>query len=167
MMKLFKTISLLIILVISAKSSLFGQNNDTKNDSKKENIIAPIVTLFDSMRSQDTTLLRSAFIENPYLATISGPVENLSYRDASTLEDFVNSIGNHKGSKLDERINTEKIEIQSDGMMASAWVPYHFYVGDAFSHCGVNIFIMMKDEAGNWKITSITDTRKKEGCEFE
>jgi hypothetical protein len=166
MMKLFKTLLFLLILLISGQLSIFGQNNDNKNEFERDNILAPIVTLFDSMRAQDTTLLRSTFIENPYLATISGPVENLSYRDASTLDDFVNSIGNHSGSQLDERINTENIIIQSDGMMATAWVPYQFYVGDTFSHCGVNVFIMMKDEAGNWKTTSITDTRRKESCEI-
>jgi hypothetical protein len=40
---------------------------------------------------------------------------------------------------------------------------YVFYVGDRFSHCGVDSFQLVRISAG-WRIIQIADTRRKEGC---
>jgi hypothetical protein len=47
--------------------------------------------------------------------------------------------------------------------MASVWAPYKFYLGDKFSHCGVDVFQLMKTGDG-WKIIYIVDTRRKGDC---
>lgn len=52
------------------------------------------------------------------------------------------------------------VEIQVDGPLATAWVPYVFYVGDQLSHCGVNAFQFAELESG-WKIIQVTDTRRR------
>ena len=40
---------------------------------------------------------------------------------------------------------------------------YRFYVGDTFSHCGVNAVQLAKLD-GRWQITNLMDTRRQ-GCE--
>jgi hypothetical protein len=40
---------------------------------------------------------------------------------------------------------------------------YKFYVGETFSHCGVNSFQLFKDKEG-WKIIYLIDTRRKDPC---
>jgi hypothetical protein len=67
-----------------------------------------------------------------------------------------------KGEKLDEQLLSYDIKI--DGDMAIAWTPYKFYFNDKFSHCGVNIFTLIKREQ-RWKIMGITDTRRRQGCD--
>jgi hypothetical protein len=53
--------------------------------------------------------------------------------------------------------------IKIDGPLAHAWVGYEFWLGDTFSHCGVNsIHLMKKDNA--WKIINITDSRRRADC---
>ena len=47
--------------------------------------------------------------------------------------------------------------------MAIAWTPYTFYFNDQLSHCGVNVFSLIK-RGDAWKIMGVTDTRRKEGC---
>jgi hypothetical protein len=54
-------------------------------------------------------------------------------------------------------------DIKIDDNMAIAWTPYEFYITDKFSHCGVNVFTLIKTEQG-WKIAGIIDTRRKEKC---
>jgi hypothetical protein len=44
-----------------------------------------------------------------------------------------------------------------DGPIAMVWLPYDFYVNGTWSHCGVDIFTMVKDDAG-WKIASLAYT---------
>ena len=47
--------------------------------------------------------------------------------------------------------------------LASVWVPYEFYLGDKFSHCGVDAFHLARFEDG-WKIIGLADTQRREGC---
>jgi hypothetical protein len=44
-----------------------------------------------------------------------------------------------------------------DGPIAMVWLPYDFYVNDTWSHCGVDIFTMVKSDRG-WKIASLAYT---------
>ncbi|RYZ94279.1 MAG: hypothetical protein EOP47_28140, partial [Sphingobacteriaceae bacterium] len=54
-------------------------------------------------------------------------------------------------------------DIKIDGELASVWTPYKFYLGDKFSHCGINFFQLMKMATG-WKVIYIVDTRRKDNC---
>ena len=62
----------------------------------------------------------------------------------------------------DERIGD--IDVRIDGGLATAWMPYAFYLGDRFSHCGVNAFHLTLTSEG-WKILHITDTRRTTDCD--
>jgi hypothetical protein len=53
--------------------------------------------------------------------------------------------------------------LPGDDGIASVWTPYAFYFEGKFSHCGVNSFQLMNVQ-GKWKITMITDTRRKTDC---
>lgn len=44
--------------------------------------------------------------------------------------------------------------------MASAWVPYTFYLDGVITHCGVNSIELLRDQEG-WKITQLSDTRRE------
>ena len=67
----------------------------------------------------------------------------------------------------DERLG--EVEVRADGDLATAWMPYRFYAGDQFSHCGVNAMQLVRDgESGSgagWRIVQIIDTRRTEGCD--
>ena len=63
---------------------------------------------------------------------------------------------------LQERALSYEIKIHNG--MAMAWIPYEFHVNDTFSHCGVDIFSLLKTE-GEWKFISASYTVEKEGCD--
>ncbi len=48
--------------------------------------------------------------------------------------------------------------------IAVAWVPYEFTVNGAFSHCGIDVFTLMKRD-GNWQIVTAAYTVEKEDCD--
>ena len=64
----------------------------------------------------------------------------------------------------DEKIWSYDIRI--DGLLATAWTDYTFYLGEKLLHCGVNAFQLFKSDEG-WKVIHITDTRSREGCQAE
>ncbi len=63
----------------------------------------------------------------------------------------------------DERI--WDLNIQVDDHLASAWMKYAFFRGSAFSHCGINHFLLAEEKDG-WKVIHIADTRRKDNCQI-
>ena len=79
----------------------------------------------------------------------------------SNFDDFLKAIGTPHEKVWDEQIRFGTIQI--DGSMASVWTPFKFYLGEQFSHCGVNVFKLNKTKEG-WKIFHLVDTNRKENC---
>jgi hypothetical protein len=154
MIKKSYRICLLIILTISGLKSL-AQNDESA-------VKAVINNLFEGMRKTDTALLRSTFTSQPILQTVARNREGKVSIRSENLDSFVVSIARPRKEVLDERISFETVRI--DGDLAAAWTPYKFYIGDHFSHCGVNSFQLVKLD-GVWKIQYLIDTRRRQGCD--
>ncbi len=45
-------------------------------------------------------------------------------------------------------------QVMISGPLATVWLPYDFYLDGAWSHCGVDVFILLKVEAG-WRIATV------------
>lgn len=137
-------------------------NLQTNAQSGSEEVIEPINALFDGMRQSDTTLIRSAFAPTALLQTITKTKDGLTSVRTEELNKFISSIAKPHEAVYDERITVDMVKV--DGDLASVWTPYRFYIGDKFSHCGVNSFQLVRID-GAWKIQYIIDTRRREGCE--
>lgn len=122
----------------------------------------PIQQLLDGMKKSDSILVRQSLVVGARLETVSKNNSGEVFVRSDSFEGFIKSIGKATAGDLDERLTA--IDIRIDGDMATAWTPYKFYYKGNFSHCGVNAFQLIKTTAG-WKIWSIIDTRRKEGCE--
>lgn len=138
-----------------------GKINAQSVGAEENAIKATITNLFDGMRNSDSTLIRKAFVAKPIMQTIATNREGKSLVRTESVDGFIKSISAPHPEKYDERIAFTKILV--DGNLASVWTDYKFYVGDKFSHCGVNSFQLFKAEDG-WKILYIIDTRRKENC---
>ncbi|SDP99309.1 Putative lumazine-binding [Mucilaginibacter sp. OK268] len=144
---------LLFVLLLSFKT--FAQQTD------QEGIKQTINTLFDAMRKGDSTLLRSTFDQHIVFQSINDSKAGAPVLVNEDPSGFLKSIGTPHKEVYDERIVFSGIKI--DGPLASVWAPYKFYVGDKFSHCGVDVFQLLKTKDG-WKIIYIIDTRRKDNC---
>ncbi len=138
-----------------------GKINAQKFEAEETAVKATITNLFDGMRTSDSTLIRKAFATKSIMQTIVTTKEGKAAIRTESVDGFIKSISAPHPEKYDERIVFTKVLI--DGNLASVWTDYKFYIGDKFSHCGVNSFQLFKGEEG-WKIIYIIDTRRKEGC---
>lgn len=129
--------------------------------SDKELILSQIETLFDGMRAGDSSAVSKVFSSDATMQSISKDREGNTRISQGSLSGFKNAIGTPRNDILDERVG--KIQINIDENLATAWVPYSFYIGDNFSHCGVNSFQFAKTSEG-WKAISIVDTRRRTEC---
>lgn len=151
-----KKIYFFLFLIILSFEQSFAQAK-----SEEDAVKAAINLLFDGMRNSDTTMIRKSFASKSTMETIAINKDGKAIVRTENVNNFIKSIGAPHPEKYDERIVFTKILI--DANLASVWTDYKFYVGERFSHCGVNSFQLFKGEDG-WKIIYIIDTRRKENC---
>ena len=62
---------------------------------------------------------------------------------------------------IEERPLSYEIKIHND--IAIAWVPYTLSLSGKFSHCGVDVFTLIKTGDG-WKIVNASYSVEPDGC---
>lgn len=113
--------------------------------------------IFEGMRTANPALVREVFAPDARFAMVGGDAVGVTVQ---SVEGWLNAIAGSE-RRWDERIYD--VEVRVDGVMASAWVPYTFYLDGAVRHCGINSIELLRDESG-WKVTQISDTRRTENC---
>lgn len=138
-----------------------AQERDTS--ATEEAVTASIQRLFDGMRAGDSTAVRAVFHPEARLLSVADPDSSgvFAVRQGN-VDNFVEAVGRPHDAVWDERIGD--VDVRIDGGLATAWMPYAFYLGDQFSHCGVNAFHLAQTSEG-WKILHITDTRRTTNCD--
>lgn len=148
---------LLLLCLISVSWSGHAQDNE------EVQIMKVIDQVFEAMRTNDSTLLKQSFVAAPNTFTAYVNKEGKSILAKGNFNRFIRAVGQPKEQVWNEPIWNEQVHI--DGNLAAVWVDYAFYLGDQFSHCGVDAFHLIKEE-GQWKIFHLVDTRRKENCEI-
>jgi hypothetical protein len=80
-----------------------------------------------------------------------------------SINGFVEYIGGGFEQEHDERL--WDTQVHADHQFATVWTRYAFYLGEKFSHCGTETFLLRKVK-NNWKIFHLVDTRQKTGCKI-
>jgi hypothetical protein len=131
--------------------------------SEEEQVKATIIEFFDAFHKQDTVKLKAMAKDEITLQSIAVNKEGKTVLQESEYANFVRSIASiPKDRTFEEKLLS--FSIQVDGKMANAWTPYEFWYNGNFSHCGVNSFQLIKEDA-TWKILYLVDTRRREGCQ--
>lgn len=122
---------------------LFGPfilNAQQKTD--EDQIKAVILKTFSAMKAVDTVALKSCFTTNALLNVSQIRPEGTIVREVPITK-FVQSVMTRKLGDMDERVLSWG-PILIDHEIASAWVPYEFYLNGKFSHKGVDVFLFVK-----------------------
>lgn len=126
-----------------------------------DSIKTVVNNLFIAMKSSDGEGIKKCFADGAILQTIVTNKELKTVVENDSVETFARMVQSMPKGDGDERVLFDAIHI--DGPMAAVWAPYEFYYKGQFSHCGVDHFVMIRQE-GQWRIQYLVDTRRKQGC---
>jgi hypothetical protein len=132
---------------------------DALND--KEDVHQVIITMFDGMREGDSAKVNSVFRKDVRMFSAYRKNTGESVLHEGKLSEFLKAIGTAHDEIWDEKIYNTSIQI--DGDIAQVWTEYSFYIGETFSHCGVDAFQLVRENS-KWLIINLMDTRRKEDC---
>lgn len=140
---------------------LFPMQGKAQQSEDEKMIIKAIQQMFNGMRAGDSTMISAVFVRDARMGTAAKNREGKVALREGSLNRFLTQIATPHDQVYDEKIWSYEVRI--DGPLAYVWTDYSFYLGEKLSHCGYNVFELVKFEEG-WKITSIVDTRRKENC---
>lgn len=148
------TWGLVMMLMLSLNSQ--AQNPD------REAVERVINQLFEGMRQGDSSRVSGLFHPKVRMMTSYRAEDGTPVVKEGSLKDFLIAIGTPHPEIWNEEIWDTEIRVDDD--LAQAWTDYAFYVGEKFSHCGVDAFQLVRGSDGQWRIIHLIDTRRKEPC---
>ncbi len=133
-------------------------------ENKNEDVMAirhQIDRFFLSLANQDTLMMQEVAEPDGQIWTLNNIRQPSRRRMRYSREDY-------KSFDPDEQLQETPLDyvIKAKNGIAMAWVPYEFRVNGEFSHCGVDVFTLIKTE-GTWKITTMAYTIDESGCDSD
>lgn len=145
---------LLTITLLLLSTTIFSQ------EQNKDTVAEVVKTFFEGFHESDKEKMLNTLHDNFTMQSVFKNKEGATQLTSGDAMQFVTTVAERaKKEQWTEKITEYKT--QNDGLLATVWTPYKFYLGDQYLHCGVNVFTLMKVN-NDWKIISIIDTRKKE-----
>lgn len=141
----------LIITLTIATTSLSCYSQDSKQE-----VLKVVNQFFHNMETKDSLAFNNLFIDNAQAYYVRQQGDSTLVR---------NSILKASSSKnnLKERLQEDETVVHVSKNVAAVWAPYYFWVNDEHSHCGYEVFTLIKT-AKKWKITSVTYSVIKDDC---
>ena len=127
------------------------------SDADRTAILSVVQSLFDALAGRDGETLRALLHPDVVMRSVEVASDGERSIATSTLDDLVARV---EGS---EEVLTERMfdpEVRISGDLAMVWTPYDFYVGEALSHCGADVFVMVR-EGDAWRVTGLSWTRQQ------
>lgn len=127
--------------------------------SPRDSVIATVNEFFRAMTARDSA--GSAAVMHPDGVMFSSrQMGDSATLRRSTFASYLGSIATMKGDLL-ERMWEPTALIHKQ--LATVWTAYDFHTDKKFSHCGVDVFNLMRHQ-GRWTIVSVAYTVEPTGC---
>ena len=129
--------------------------------SEEGQVLAPIQRIFDALTAGDAAAVLAA-TRPEGRATVAAERPD-GTRSVRTLEwsAFAATLKPGGPRRVERFVGTPAVEV--DGDIAMVWPPFDFTVDGKLSHCGVNHFSLVRENAA-WKVLNVTWSQRTTGC---
>jgi len=116
--------------------------------------------LLTAISTRDTTLARRLLLPGAQFVSVADPASPTAPARVQTDSQFMATLA-AAGPAFLERLWHPTITIH--GSLATVSAPYDFHRDRVFSHCGTDVFTMVRSR-GEWRITHLVYTTRRQGC---
>ena len=128
-------------------------------DAEDAAILAQVQRFFDGLGSQDAAAMESALLPDAMLTAQRFQADGRVTLSRRTGSAFVETVKGQAG--LAERMWDPVV--MRRGPIAMVWAPYEFLLNGKSTHCGIDVFDMVKVD-GTWKIAHLMWTQEPQAC---
>ncbi len=146
--------------LLFALAVVFGTSKYACAQNEKMEVLQVAQNLLDAIEKGDTTSFRAVFLPNAMIYTVRQKDGQPISANRSPFTDTFRA-----DAKIKERMKNKGVEVQVHGNIAQVWAPYNLWINDKFSHCGIDVFTLLKTASG-WRIAALSYTIEKEGCDL-
>ena len=149
-----------LMVLVTGVLSVGAAASVSQEDADRRAVLAVVEKFFDTMTARDAAAARETLLIEGQFASIRDGVAQPSAR-VTPLSEYVEGLG-APGRLQEERMWNPTV--MTHGRIAMVWAPYDFHNDNELSHCGVEVFSLLKTAEG-WKIAGVTYTVEPLGCE--
>jgi hypothetical protein len=156
-----QTVRVLVLISAAALAiSTPAAAAQAQSDADAAAVMAPIRAVFAGIAARDAAAINAQLVAGGSNTEVieqsdgSRTIQRLGWPEALA--------GLHPGpEKFEERLINRSIK--SDGSVAMVWGDYVFLVNGKVSHCGLDLFDLVR-EGGVWKIANTASSQRTKGC---
>lgn len=131
----------------------------SKTEIEKNSVMEKVNQFFVALEKKDTMLYNKLVLKGGQIWTVRKLKDSTKTSMRSFSDDITKLAG--MNTVIQERPLSFEINIHQD--IAIAWVPYTLSLSGKFSHCGVDVFTLLKTDDG-WKIVNLSYSVEPDGC---
>lgn len=133
------------------------------NAQKSEEVLVKQVidAFYDGLNERDSIKVKRSLSRNVKYQKMEDAFWTMVPKENDPTEVIRSIMAIPKSTKY--RFEANDIKINSDSLIANAWVSTKFYLYDSYYQCGSTSIQLVKED-DNWKIISILDHYSKENC---
>lgn len=128
-------------------------------DSDKKAVLEKVNKFFEALEKQDTVLYKSLVFTNGQIWAMRHQADSVKQTMRTFSDDFKRF---NPQAVIQEKPWSYDVKVHND--VAIVWAPYTLSISGKFSHCGIDIFTLIKIKE-DWKIINATYTVEPDGCE--
>jgi hypothetical protein len=146
------------LVVLLAVFGGFGTAS-AQDTSDRSLVLAAVQTFLDVIGNRDVEAAKRVMLPEGRLISSREEDGKLTLRP-QTHQEFFDSLAKGSGRNLERMWNPE---VRIHGTIATVSTPYDFHRDGKFSHCGTDVFNLVKTAEG-WKIAGAMWTVQRIGC---
>ena len=146
-----------IFLCVALQTGLFMSVMSQTTSEEKE-VLGLVNNFFILMDKQDSVSFQKLHLE--------GARYYMVYKQRDSIKTNMRDVTDfHFNPKyiIKERMRDKGVKVEIQDRVAMVWAPYDLWENNTFSHCGIDVFTLLKTPAG-WKIASLSFSMEKDEC---
>lgn len=139
--------------------AIASSSNAIEAQTPRDAVLATVQEFFRSMEANDAAAAARILTSDGFSYATRKLGDSVTVRSRS----FQSHLDRLRaaGDVVRERMWNPVVQVhETVGMV---WTPYDLYVNGTFSHCGIDVFTLVREREG-WKISSVSYTVEPTGC---